>query len=444
MNFLIKNIKKHTSNEISESQMADLNRLYDDHIKNKTYLHNSFKIIAKQIELGIEDIYERHYRIKNELKPRDSSSLNSFVIKYGEKHGKNMFDEKNSKTAITLKSFEKRYGKDLAQEKYREYCIKKGTSLEGFIMRFGEIEGRIRHKEYWENTNFSTKKEKFIERYGQNEGTLKYEETLSKIGYANTVDYYIEKYGEAEGISIYNEINEKKKKSQSKSTMIEKMLDQGNTLDEISLAIEDRWSNSRETYIRKHGEIEGNKKYEEYVSNLKINNPICIEYYRERNIEDDIAYDIISEIQFKRQSKNNFYSKESMRTILPFVHEIENQLNIKCLYGENEFHIRLRKEENHVSNKRFLFYDFTFPDISLIIEYHGVRFHEKLDYDKTKNMNFNDFTKDFKIDYFKKWVAEQRGFDVIIVRSWEKKKDVENLLTLLNGRGIKLCQTILL
>lgn len=444
MNFLIKNIKKHTSSEISESQMSDLDRLYDDHVKKKTYLHNSFKIIAKQIEFGIEDIYERHYRIKNELKPRDSSSLESFIVKYGEVHGKKMFDEKNSKTAITLEYFEKKYGKDLAPEKYREFCIKKGTSLEGFIMRFGNIEGPIRHKEYWENTNFSTNKEKFIERYGEIEGTLKHEETLSKIGYANTVDYYIEKYGEAEGISIYNEMNEKKRKSQSKSRMIEKMLDQGNTLDEISLAIEDRWSRSRKTYVRKYGEIEGNKRYEEYLFKLKVNNPVCMEYYRERNINDDVAYEIISDIISKRPSKNNSYSKESLRAILPFVYEIEKQLNINCLYGENEFHIRLRKEENNVSDKRFLFYDFTFPDISLIIEYHGVRFHEKLDYDKTKNMNFSDFTKDFKIDYFKKWVAEQRGFDVVIVRSWEKKKDMENLLTLLNERGVKICRTMLL
>lgn len=439
MNFLVKKIKEKVNN-INEKQLNDLNMLYYDHVNKKTYIHNSLNILIKQIELGLEDLYERHYNIKNGLKPKDNSSLKSFILKYGEHHGPKLYQEKNLKTASTLESFKEKYGEE-GEERYKEYCIKKGASLQGFIMRHGEEEGPIKHKEYWSNTNFSIKKSKFIERYGEEEGLKEHQKTLDKIGTANTLDGYKERYGDEVGAEKFFENNRKKAKSLSKEQFVERLLKEGKSIDEILLSIEDRWSNSLSTFQRKFGLEDGLIRYNNRIENMKKSNPLCIEYYIERNIDENTAFDLISNLQFERNSKNNFYSKESLRCLLPITTQIEQIYDYKCMFAENEFFIKLRKEEYDISKKRLFFYDFTFPDLGIIIEYHGVNYHEDLNYDNTKNMTFDDFYSDYKTDLFKKWVAEQRGYDVLIIRSWNKKEDLNNLYNYLIERNCKICQT---
>ena len=63
----------------------------------------------------------------------------------------------------------------------------------------------------------------------------------------------------------------------------------------------------------------------------------------------------------------------------------------------------------------------------MIIEYHGVRWHDDVDYSSTINMSKKSFINDFNFDLFKKWLAEQRGFTVFVLRSWnliEDKKEI--------------------
>ncbi len=440
MNFLLKKIHSKIKN-LTEKQIEDLNRLYEDHKSKKTYIHNSIPLLLKQIEVGIEDLYDRHYLIKKELKPKDSSSLHSFIIKFGENHGKRLYDEKNKKTAQTLEKYIEKYGEDAGPSMYKEYCISKGASLEGFILRHGGEEGPKKHKEYWENTNFTINEKKLVEHFGEDVGKKKYEKIKKKIGYANTLECYQKRYGNEDGKTQYEASNTKRSESQSKETMIEKMLASGRSMDDILISINDRWSRSLETYQKKFGVEKGKEKYDKMISNMKMNNPICIEYYEERGIPEDVAFDIISTIQAERNSKNNFFSKESMRVLLPVIYEIEKITGVKCMYGDNEHKIYLRKEEHEVSNKRLFFYDFTFPELGIIIEYHGEVYHEDIDYNATLNMDFLYFKMEFKIDHFKKWVAENRGYYLHVVRSWCKQEDMNNLRIFLHERGIDICKT---
>ncbi len=103
----------------------------------------------------------------------------------------------------------------------------------------------------------------------------------------------------------------------------------------------------------------------------------------------------------------------------------------------------MRKEEYELCKKRIFYYDFTLRDIGIIIEYHGSYYHEDLDYDSTENMNFRYFLdqspEDFKIDLFKKWIAENRGFDVFVVRSWNLQEDKLKLHKNLKEKGIDIC-----
>lgn len=439
MNFLLKKAKEEVG-ELTKKQEQDIEDLYRDHKIKKTNLHSSIKVIIKQLKIGLEDIYDRHYKIKNLISPRDSSSLISFTTKYGEYHGKKMFDEKVKKSTINFEHFQKKYGSE-AEQKYKEYCVKKGHSLDGYIARYGKEMGPIKHKEFWDNTNFSSKLETFVKRYGEDEGRKRHNEMRDKISFANTLEGYIEKYGEDEGRIEYNISRSKRSLSQSKETMVNNMLKEGKSFDEIELAIEDRWSRSLQTYQRKYGDEQGKIIYEDTIISRKKANPLCIEYYKERNIDEEVAFDLITELQAQRNSKNKFFSKESLRTLLPIIYEIESKIGEKCMFGDNEFFIRTSKDEFSVSNKRLFFYDFTFKEMRVIIEYHGERFHEDIDYDHTESMKFEDFFQECKIDHFKKWVAEQRGFDVFVIRSWNKKNDIRELYNNLKQKGIEVCQT---
>lgn len=439
MNFLLEKIKSRAE-KLTDKQIYDINRLYEDHKNKKTNVHSSVKILVKQIELGLDDLYERHYLIKKCVKPKDSSSLHSFVIRYGEKHGNRMFDEKNKKTVNTLEKYIEKYGGTDGPKKYREYCVSKGNSLDGFVIRHGELDGPEKHKEYWKNTFFSMKKERFLERYGEAKGEEEYKKAGSKISFSNTLEGYQDRYGAEEGEKRYKQSNEQRRRSQSKEVMVNKMLDDGKSIDEILIAVEDRWSNSLKTYQRKYGDEEGKKRYDELNVKLRTSNPACLEYYEHRNIPEETAFEIISDIQAYRNSRNNFYSKESMVTLLPITTEIERITNSRLFCGENEFFIRLRKEESEISGKRMFFYDFTFPDLDIIIEYHGERYHEDIDYGQTSDMCLSDFKDYYTQDHFKKWVAESRGYDIFIVRSWHKKTDLINLRKFLIERGIDICE----
>ncbi len=194
--------------------------------------------------------------------------------------------------------------------------------------------------------------------------------------------------------------------------------------------------------IRKHGEEEGLIRYQQYKENYKRNNNTSIEYYRYRGIPDDIAFEMISDIQIERNAKINSASKESLRVMLPIMLRIEDQYDCFIRYGRSEHFIKLSAKENEVSNQRVFFYDFCLKEYDIIIEYHGVRFHDDLDYDSTLEMCIEDFRENYNKDLFKKWVAESRGYRVFIVRSWKLTEDKLSLFDFLNQNGIHICKSM--
>ncbi len=87
------------------------------------------------------------------------------------------------------------------------------------------------------------------------------------------------------------------------------------------------------------------------------------------------------------------------------------------------------------------FYDCFIPELNLIIEYHGVRFHSDIDYNSTLTINKNDiYDVKYNRDFFKKWVAEQRGYTVFILRSWKINNDLELLFKLLKFTEEEKCK----
>ena len=83
------------------------------------------------------------------------------------------------------------------------------------------------------------------------------------------------------------------------------------------------------------------------------------------------------------------------------------------------------KNEYYINDARIYFYDFTIPELDLIIEYHGVGFHPNPNWDNLKwdawRSTFNKFDADkvFSFDQEKKMIAEKNGFMVIEIYSDE-------------------------
>lgn len=441
-NTVINRLKKVYDGNIDENIIQQILNLCDSYPIKKIY--NNVNLFKTQLEYGLNDIEHRFNRIQHELNPKDSSSLKSFILKFGDEMGNKLFQEKSKKTAITEEKYIAKYGKIKGKEEYRKYIISKTHSLESYIMRHGEEQGKIKFREYWDNTNFSTSLDAFKRRHGEEEGVKKYNQTCAQIGYSQTLEGFRDQYGYDEGTTRYNEYITFRKNQQSKKSMVKKLLKEGMSFDEIQLKIESRWSRSLKTFINKYGKEKGTEKYQQYIAKLRKINPVCLDYYKERNIPYETAIDLIFEINKKREfhgPKGGCISKESLSQILPIVEGIFEESGYQCLYGSDEHKIKLSKEENSISGKKYLLYDFTFPKINFIIEYHGEFFHEDVDYDSTKQMSLSDFKDNYEYDLFKKWIAEQRGYNVFIVRSWKLNEDKKRLFNYLKDKGFNLCPT---
>jgi len=82
------------------------------------------------------------------------------------------------------------------------------SSLDSFISRYGEDEGKRKYIEV--NKLKSITINNMIRLYGENEGKRKYDEYIIKLKYAKTIEYFIKKYGTVEGAKIYKDIQKKK------------------------------------------------------------------------------------------------------------------------------------------------------------------------------------------------------------------------------------------
>lgn len=438
VNYVYGKLKDLTKMETFDDYAEDIEKLVGAHNDGKLSLYPRLKLLAKQIILGLDNPYERFIKLLSY--GRDSSSLEVWQLKYGEDEGKRVYNEKNNKTSQTLEKFIEKYGEVAGPKKYREYCKSKSMSLEMCIKRHGEVDGPKIYRDYWDKTSFGTTKECFMKRHGD-DWEEHYNEFCKNQGWQNTLEAKIEKYGIEDGTKKYNELNYKKSKSLSKEVFIKRLLNNGASFDEVQNAITKRWSHtSLEAFCSRYGNEEGRLKYENYVKNSKKNSPLSIEYYRSRNIPDTGAFETISAIALEMNQKINRVSKESLKYFIK-LEEIFNARGYSCRYGMDELPLVLNLNEYNLYKKnRMFFYDFCVPDLNLIIEYHGKRFHDDIDYDKTIGTTVEQLLNvEYNKDFYKKWFAESRGYEVLILRSWSITTDLKIMFDKLNFSEEEKC-----
>jgi hypothetical protein len=367
-----------------------------------------------------EDISDRLIKIK-ELK-RDSTSLKSFLTRYGEKKGTELYEEriKNLSFKSTLDFFIEKYGKIEGTEKYKEVNKKKASvSLPLMKEKYGDKEGEMRWNMYLDKKRKSYTKEWFIEKYGAN-GESKYENFKEIWKKSNTLENFIRKYGKEKGEELWKNKNIEKGKKNTKSYIKE------NYSDYESEFSKRYGGTSLERMILKYGEDEGKKRYEQKVEKNRYSssNKSIIDLYGEEkgNI-------IIEGKRKKRNStlaKNGTFhsgnyskcSQELFFTLHFFLKEYYNQENIPvkyALYGKELF-----LWSNSINDNTIYFYDFSFE--KKIIEFHGDYFHcnpnlYSEEYFNTKKGLYA--YQIWEIDEIKKRVAIDKGYQYLTI--WQKE-----------------------
>lgn len=439
VNYVIEKLKTKYNLSDFSGYTEDIQKLVRAHNNNEINLYPKIRLLSEQISLGLDNPYER---IVETLKHgKDSSSLIIHKIKYGDDEGLKRFTEKKSKCAHTLDKYIKKYGELNGPVEYKKYCKSKSMSLEMCINRHGKEVGSQVFEQYWKTTGFGTSKRAFKKRHGE-QWEEYYNNFIKQQGKNNTLEGKIEKYGEELGTKIYNEVNLKKSKSSNKDAYIKKLLEKGVPFNEIQLYVRDRWDNtSLKSFISRYGEHYGPVKYYEFIEKVKLSNPLCIEYYLSKGISEDNAFEIISKIQWRYNKNNCKVSKESLK-YLDTLNEFFIARGVKCTYKNEEFGIKLTKDEFSVYKKnRCFFYDFYVPSLNLIIEYHGERFHDDIDYNSTIGVNESELKNiEYNKDFYKKWLAENRGNTVIILRSWRITEDLNYMFNYLNFTEDEKCK----
>lgn len=166
--------------------------------------------VKKYITYGypIEILAKNWTAIKNLGK--DSSSLNSYHIRYGQELGDQLFAKKTESSTRTKEDFINKYGKDEAIRKLKSL----GASLENYINRHGEELGKIKWQQYCEKRKKSFAKGReqnkyasrdlnwFQARYGKEEGYRVWNQKRQNQAYKVSRQYYIDRYGIDEGTRL--------------------------------------------------------------------------------------------------------------------------------------------------------------------------------------------------------------------------------------------------
>lgn len=261
----------------------------------------------------------------------------------------------------------------------KKYNQSTAITLENQIAKYGLDEGTKRYHLYVEkqrNTNTFEYKKKTK---GWNlEDFKKFNKSR-----AITLDNLITKYGEVVGTLKFDKYCEKQSKTSTSEYLLERFGEE--RLTEI---LKSR-AHHIDFYIQKYGNEEGYKRFLEYWENSnKLNK------YQFSKISIEFFNLIVNEIS----------------TLIP---------TFNIYYGLNEYGILCSK------TKKYFKYDFTIPELKLIIEYNGDNFHANPKiYKEYENPNFRNpelSAKDiWEYDREKKECAmNERGFDVIYI--WDSE-----------------------
>lgn len=367
---------------------------------------------------------------------------------YGETEGLKIYNEKiirrkesNKRRGFSLKECIRRYGKEKGTEMFNKRIeqLKQQNTIERYITKYGEEEGPIKWKHYCESIAGS--KKMFIKRYGEVEGIKRFNEFRKKCA-TNTEEWYINKYGDELGKEKYKEALEKRN-----VLNVEYYMNKGFSYDEACKKLADRQNTSSlSKFIKRYGEEEGTKRYNETNKLKAINLDTFIRKYgalgkiKYEEYLNSIKGKGSLEWYINKYGKNvgiekyniavkNKLSAANSSPISNIGREFCNCLNDKLkenniifndvFFNENEYAFIIKEKLNTSIN--IIKPDFYIKDINLCIEFYGDYWHGWLDSDTS--LKRREFDKKrlnvLKYNY---------GCDTIIIWEHEYKKDKEKTI----------------
>lgn len=320
---------------------------------------------------------------------KESKELNKLINLYGIVDGTRLYEERRSNKAQTLENFIRCYGEEEGTKRYNNYKIKlkRRFTLEGWIERHGEEEGTKRYNE-WKNKTSGTL-ENFIRRHGEEEGTKRYNEFRKRCNIKNET-YMKNKFGDDRYAEMLNAFN-----NRQFNTQIDYWLTKTN--GDYNLATEllsDRQTTSTlNAFIKRHGIIEGTKRYDETNTKKLMN--------------------FVGRSEFEICFLKKLYDKIKMKFA-------------EIYFNEQQYFFSLDKKARKSFKRNCFYVDFYIRDINLVVEVYGDMWHmNPTRYTETDyNVMLKQSAKDvWKFDMKRQQYIENK-YNVEIIVVWEN--DIRN------------------
>jgi hypothetical protein len=261
-----------------------------------------------------------------------------------------------------------RYEKFLNYKKLNKFSVDE----EYYKLKFGEADGLIKYKEKINKThNLSPyKKEYWVNKGYASDSEINAKINEYKKSKATSLEGFIKRHGEIEGAKKFEEF-----KTTSKHTL-EKYIDlygleEGNEKWLNYLEIKKETSIFVKNYWVNKGfsEDEAEKMRKKFhYENL---NTATVEFWINKGLTEEEAKNKVDEIYNKKGVKFRSASKASLKIFNPVMSYFKDS----CL----EFKIGIKDNKEHTiynrNSKKLYYYDFTVPSLNLIFEYHGEKYH---------------------------------------------------------------------
>lgn len=427
----------------------DINFLIRYMVNQKKYIRSVVKFISNNTNYIDFSRMDEFIKYKCE-KPNDSGSKKYLTLMYGESKGLEMFKDRQKKFSkfYDVEYYIKQgYSEKESLEKIKEYKKKKSTTLENFVIKYGEIDGK---EKYYDYVNKSINNiENFKIRYGNkwedkwkvytSKDSSSYNWALKKANgdteIANkifteknnktkiTLDLLVEKYGEKEGKDKWFKIN-KSKDNSSLNYFIRKF---GNESEGINKYVEHnktKDSSSLMFFEKKYGE----QGFDKYNQKRILSDNKSMDFFLSKYGNYKLAKEEYINTQKKIKVKVLSASKSSLVYFKPLYDFLIVSENVKRdniflgVEGSQEYFIKTEDD--------IFFYDFVLLDKKIIIEYNGKFWHPNWEYysieecvDKFKNKKIDNI-KMINRDKEKIKVAKDNGFKVLIL--WEEDGKIKN------------------
>ena len=295
----------------------------------------------------------------------------------------------------------------------------------------GELNIGVRHNEFIvktcpcsaDNKNYATK-DKLMTIFSSSEADAVLEEfnSYKTRKLPNRISYwlkqgYTEKEASEQISAIQAERSEKspasKKGAKGYSVRTkEYWLRQGYTEKEANEKVSQiQVTNGLQWYVSKYGETKGKILYSRRLEQWLLS-------YK-KAIEDDPTINERKMVSFCNASA------ESLKVLLPLYNKHKDDVAIYLgIEGSNEYFLR--------NEKTIFFYDFTIPELKIIVEYNGSKFHPNVQYlteselKNWKSLFSNEPAELVQIkDATKRKIAEHNGYTVITV--WDTNNVDESI-----------------